>query len=158
MHCIVSVLYQSCISSILRRTYSEQISSNFIMHSTLCIMHCKAFFEPPSNHLRITSEQTKTQKYPKYAEKVCILQPIMHSSLCIMQWITHSSLCIKLRIILPFCTLCFAFFAQCLSDCFFFRIFAGSLGTSRALQKHIHRLAGKYTPPSRTVYNSKWNL
>ena len=31
-------------------------------------MHCKAFFEPPSNHLRITSEQPKTQKARKYGE------------------------------------------------------------------------------------------
>ena len=98
MHCIVihkslSNHYLVIISSILRRTYSEQISSNFIMHSTLCIMHCKAFFEPPSNHLRITSEQPKTQKYPKYGENsIHYAFFIMHYTLHYAFFIMHSSL------------------------------------------------------------------
>ena len=52
------------------------------MNYALCIMHCKAFFEPPPNHLRTTSEQAKTQickKSMHYATHYALC--IMHSSL-----------------------------------------------------------------------------
>ena len=35
------------------------------MHYAFIIMHCRAFFEPPPNHLRITSEQAMIQKWHK---------------------------------------------------------------------------------------------
>ena len=39
------------------------------MNYALCIMHCKAFFEPPSNHLRTTSEAVKSQLRQKDGKK-----------------------------------------------------------------------------------------